>query len=200
MLRIGEKSTVPLSKTRSPLRSRFAVRAALDMKALLAEKFRPRRAATLGSEASERMYPTLVPFFICPRYSGTVIVPLSRSIGPDWSNWTGPTRLSFVAEGGGPKYERLNAVPTDGGAGNRLQPGPGPNGPGPGPCDMLGFVSAPGAAISAGFLRSIPPSKALRGVRNRGESCAMAVRHSVIAVAVATVREIRRTFRYLQFK
>src|SRR5260370_23893554 len=168
MLRIGEKSTVPLSKTRSPLRSRFAVRAALDMKAILAEKFNPRRAATLGSETSDRMYHTLAPFFICPRYSGTVIVPLTRSIGPDLSNWTGPTRLSFVAEGGGPKYERLNAVPTDGGAGNRLQPGPGPNGPGPGPCDMLGFVSAPGAAISAGFLPSIPPLEAPGGEGNHG--------------------------------
>ena len=37
-------------------------------------------------------------------------------------------------EGGGPKYERLTDVPTDAGAGNKLQPGPGPIGPGPGPC------------------------------------------------------------------
>jgi hypothetical protein len=40
-------------------------------------------------------------------------------------------------EGGGPKYERGTAAPTDAGAGNRSQPGPGPIGPGPGPCAEL---------------------------------------------------------------
>src|SRR5439155_19887631 len=33
---------------------------------------------TCRDETSERMYHTLVPFFICPRYSATVIVPLTR--------------------------------------------------------------------------------------------------------------------------
>src|SRR5712671_2556381 len=75
MLRMGEKSTVPLSNTKFPFGSRFAVRAALAMKVIFAEKFRPREAATSESSTSVKTYQTLAPFFICPRYRGIVIVP-----------------------------------------------------------------------------------------------------------------------------
>ena len=51
-----------------------------------------------------------------------------------------------------------------------------------------------------GFLRSIVPWNDFRGVRSRGESCAKAVIAIVIASAEAMLREIRRTFRFLQFK
>src|SRR6266853_667485 len=95
----------------------------------------PRNEATLASLTSVRMYHTVLELplpFKDPRYSGSVIVPFRSSTVPDFNNWTGPTRLGLVSEGGGPKYERLTAAPMDGGAGNRLQPGPGPIGPGPG--------------------------------------------------------------------
>jgi len=65
---------------------------------------------------------------------------------------------------------------------------------------VLGFPSVLASAISKGFLRSIAPWAALRGARSRGESCAKAVIAIVIATAEAMVREIRRTFRFLQFK
>ena len=48
MLREGEKSTVPALNTKSALSSKFAVRAALPMKLILAEKFSPSSAATSG--------------------------------------------------------------------------------------------------------------------------------------------------------
>src|SRR6202007_1970193 len=101
---------------------------------------------------------------------------------------------------GGPKYERSTVVPTDGGAGSKLQPGHGPIGPGPGPCAVLGFPVVPASAISKGLLRSIAPWCALRGARSRGESCARAVMASVITAAETMVREIRRTSRLLSFK
>src|SRR5258708_34851682 len=112
------------------------------------------------------------------------MVPWVASTVPDLSNWTGPTRLGLLAEGGGPKYERLMLAPTEGGAGNKLQPGPGPIGPGPGPCAVLGSTVAAASAMSAAR-KSILPSKALRGVRSRGESCAKAVKLSAIATANA---------------
>ena len=91
-------------------------------------------------------------------------------------------------------------MPTDAGAGSRLQPGPGPIGPGPGPCAKLGSPVVVASAISKGFLRSIVPWNDFRGVRSRGESCAKAVIAIVIASAEAMLREISRTFRFLQFK
>jgi integrase len=48
------------------------------------------------------------------------------------SSCTGPTRLWLTVDGGGPKYERPTAAPTEAGAGNRLQPGRGPRAPPPG--------------------------------------------------------------------
>src|SRR5229473_1428600 len=147
----------------------------------------PRNEATLASLTSVRMYHTVLepPFPLTdPRYSGSVTVPFWSSTVPDFNNWTGPTKLGLVAEGGGPKYERLTAAPTEAGAGNRLQPGPGPIGPGPGPCAVLGFTVAAASVMSAARM-SILPSNALRGLRSRGESCAKAVKLSAIATANA---------------
>src|ERR1700752_518569 len=134
MFLLGAKLTVPLSNTIFPLRSRLPVLAALDAKLSFAEKFSPSSAAMPGLETSVRTYQTF--FFVSfrdPLYRGIVIVPFATSIGPVFKSWTGPTRLWLVDEGGGPKYESGTFVPTDAGAGNRLQPGPGPIGPGPGP-------------------------------------------------------------------
>src|SRR5437879_2117660 len=86
---------------------------------------------------------------IDPWYSGSVIVPFAASIVPDLSNWTGPTRLGLLSDGGGPKYDRLTAAPTDAGAGSRLHPGPGPIGPGPGPWSMLKVVDPSEASAAA---------------------------------------------------
>src|SRR5579872_297307 len=122
-------------------------------------------------------------------------------MGPVLSNWTGPTRLRFVVEGGGPKYERSTVVPTEGGDGNRSQPGPGPIGPGPGPCAVLVSVVVAAPAMSAGrFPSSILPGNALRGVRCRGESCANAVIPRVTTIAGAKARKIGRTLQPLKFK
>src|SRR6266567_8575465 len=120
-----------------------------------------------------------------------VIVPLVASTGPLLSNCTGPTKLRLTVEGGGPKYERFTVVPTEGGAGNKLQPGPGPIGPGPGPCAVLGsnVVAASKMPVAN---KSNLPSKPLRGARSRGESwasavtLASAVKLSAIATANAT--------------
>jgi hypothetical protein len=52
------------------------------MNAIFFEKFSPRSAATSGSSTSDKMYQTLVPFFICPRYNGH----RDRSVDQiDWS-------------------------------------------------------------------------------------------------------------------
>src|ERR1700745_2065775 len=79
-----------------------------------------------------------------------VMVPCAASTTPVSSNWTGPTKLRLVSEGGGPKYDRGTVAPTDGGAGNKLHPGPGPIGPGPGPWSELKVVEAAvvGAAVA----------------------------------------------------
>src|ERR1700692_313250 len=100
------------------------------------------------------------------------MAPCWSSTGPVLSSCTGPTRLGFTVEGGGPKYERFTVVPTEAGAGNKLQPGPGPIGPGPGPWAVLGFTAAaPTSAISAAlYLSAIGPWNAGRGARSRGES------------------------------
>src|SRR5579864_8588355 len=66
-----------------------------------------------------------------------VIVPCLASTVPLFSSCTGPTRLRLTEEGGGPKYDRGTDAPTEGGAGNKSQPGPGPIAPGPGPCAEL---------------------------------------------------------------
>src|SRR5260370_35091353 len=100
------------------------------------------------------------------------MVPWVASTVPDLSNWTGPTRLGLLAEGGGPKYERLMLAPTEGGAGNKLQPGPGPIGPGPGPWAVLGSPSAGPSLISAAILPSTDRSHALPCVRKRADSSA----------------------------
>src|ERR1700726_1669752 len=84
-----------------------------------------------------------------PWYSGSVIVPFAASIVPDLSNCTGPTRLGLLSDGGGPKYDRLIAAPTDAGAGRRLQPGPGPMGPAPGPWSVLKVVDPAEASAAA---------------------------------------------------
>src|SRR6266699_3515433 len=119
-----------------------------------------------------------------------VIVPLVASTGPLFRSWTGPTKLRLTVDGDGPKYERFTVAPTEGGAGNRLQPGPGPIGPGPGPCAVLKFAGAP-TSVTLALRRSILASKVLRGVRSRSESCARAVMPSVIAIAeVSAPREI----------
>src|SRR6516162_5508913 len=68
------------------------------------------------------------------------MVPFFSSTVPDFSSWTGPTKLGLLSEGDGPKYERPTEAPTEGGAGKRLQPGPGPIGPGPGPWSVLGLT------------------------------------------------------------
>ena len=104
MLLLGVKSTVPLSNTMFPFSSRLPVRAALEAKLSFAEKFSPSSAATPWLEVSVRMYQMFlfVPFKL-PLYSGMVIVPFAVSIGPEFSSWTGPTRLGFVVEGEGPK-------------------------------------------------------------------------------------------------
>src|SRR5258705_839306 len=117
------------------------------------------------------------------------MVPLATSTGPVFSSWTGPTKLRLTVDGEGPKYERFTAAPTDGGAGNKLQPGPGPIGPGPGPCAVLGSAAADGSGMVA-LRMSIFPSNALRGMRCRGESCANAVTPSITAIAKGTVSEI----------
>ena len=78
-----------------------------------------------------------------PLYKGKVTVPFFASTVPEFSNCTGPTRLGLVVEGGGPKYDKPTVAPTDGGAGNKLQPGPGPIGPGPGPCSELKLEDIP---------------------------------------------------------
>src|SRR6266403_4122159 len=125
------------------------------------------------------------------------MVPLATSTGPLFSSCTGPTKLRLTVDGDGPKYERFTVAPTEGGAGNRLHPGPVPIGPGPGPCAVLGSPAAAASATLATL--AIAPWNAPRGVRSRGESCANAVTPSVIAIAEAIVREIRRTLRSLQF-
>ena len=78
-----------------------------------------------------------------PLYKGKVTVPFLASTVPEFSNCTGPTKLGLVVEGGGPKYDKPTVAPTDGGAGNKLQPGPGPIGPGPGPCSELKLEDIP---------------------------------------------------------
>jgi hypothetical protein len=97
------------------------------------------------------MYQTVffVPFSV-PLYKGKVTVPFLASTVPEFSNCTGPTKLVLVVEGGGPKYDKPTDAPTDGGAGNKLQPGPGPIGPGPGPCSELKLDEIP-AEEAAGF-------------------------------------------------
>src|SRR5260370_27150469 len=105
-----------------------------------------------------------------------VIVPLAALTGPEFSSWTGPTRLRLTVDGDGPKYDKSTVAPTEGGAGNRLHPGPGPIGPGPGPCALLKFPPVAAGESSTFALRmSILPSNALRGVRSCGELCARAV-------------------------
>src|SRR5579863_6023432 len=101
------------------------------------------------------------------------MVPFVASTGPVLSNWPGPPKPCLVVEGGGPKYERSTLVPTEAGAGSKLQPGPGPIGPGPGPCAVLGFpavVVSPKGKCGRWF----SPVDRLCGVRSRGDSCAMA--------------------------
>ena len=96
-----------------------------------------------------------------------------------------------MVEGGGPKYDRSKVVPTDGGAGNKLQPGPGPMGPGPGPWAALESADAAGSTMSAVLNRcSIAPWNARRGVRRRDDSWVKAVNPDVSATAEATVHEI----------
>src|ERR1700719_4393092 len=110
------------------------------------------------------------------------MVPLMSSTGPVLSSWTGPTKLGLLVEGGGPKYERPTAAPTEGGAGNKLQPGPGPIGPGPGPCAVLGSAAVFASAMLP-LRMSIFPSNALRGLLCRGESCAKAREPSAMTAA-----------------
>jgi hypothetical protein len=73
-------------------------------------------------------------------------------------------------------------------------------GPGPGPCASLKF--APAVALLTSSLNGdwIWPDPVLRGVRSRGEFCANAVMLSVIAIAEAIAREIRRTLTSMKFK
>src|SRR6201984_2657431 len=78
-----------------------------------------------------------------------VMVPCAASTTPVSSNWTGPTKLRLVSEGGGPKYDRGTVVPMDAGAGNKLHPGPGPIGPGPGPCSELKLVDVSAVVVAA---------------------------------------------------
>src|ERR1700747_2360618 len=78
-----------------------------------------------------------------------VMVPCAASTTPVSSNWTGPTKLRLVSEGGGPKYDRGTVVPIDAGAGNKLHPGPGPIGPGPGPWSELKLVDARAVVVAA---------------------------------------------------
>src|SRR6266851_5590252 len=127
----------------------------------------PRNEATLASLTSVRMYHTVLepPFPLTdPRYSGSVTVPFWSSTVPDFNNWTGPTKLGLVAEGGGPKYERLTLAPMEGGAGNRLQPGPGPIGPGPG-WAITGIAMAVARTIPAAS--AIEPRTTSRGGRRQ---------------------------------
>ena len=56
--RLGEKSTLPASKIRYELLSKFAVRAPGPAFVSLAETFSPSREATPGSSVSVRMYQT----------------------------------------------------------------------------------------------------------------------------------------------
>src|ERR1700693_5377241 len=127
ILRTGEKSTVPLSKTRLPWSSKWAVLAPTEANVSLAEKFRPSSAATSESSTSLKMYQTFFPLpFICPKDSGMVMVPFATSIWPVSSNCTGPTKLRLVEEGGGPKSDSGTAVPMAAGGGETLHPGAGP--------------------------------------------------------------------------
>src|SRR6202035_5094379 len=138
MLRFGAKLTVPLSNTTLPSASRFPVLAACDAKVSFVEKFRPSSAATPGLSTSVRTYQIglLVPASR-PLYKGIVMVPCLASTVPEFRSCTGPTRLGLVVDGDGPKYDSGTDAPTDGGAGNKSQPGPGPIAPGPGPCAEL---------------------------------------------------------------
>src|SRR5882757_8104133 len=138
MFRRGAKFTVPLSNTILPSASRLPVLAAFAAKVSLVEKFSPSSAATPALSTSVRMYQMAlwVPASR-PLYSGRVIVPFLASTVPEFNSCTGPTRLGLVVEGDGPKYDSGTLAPTDGGAGNKSQPGPGPMGPGPGPCAEL---------------------------------------------------------------
>jgi len=116
----------------------------LEAKVSLAEKFKPSSAATLGLSTSVKTYQMV--FFeplSVPLYKGKVTVPFLASTVPEFSNCTGPTKLGLVVEGGRPKYDKPTDAPTDGGAGNKLQPGPGPIGPGPGPCSELKLEEIP---------------------------------------------------------
>src|SRR5580700_3270419 len=113
MLLTGEKSTVPLLKTRSLFWSKLAVRAAFAANVIFAEKFSPSSAATSESSTSVKMYQTFLPSFMCPRYRGIVIVPVVVSTGPVFNSWTGPTKLRLTEDGGGPKYERFTVAPTE---------------------------------------------------------------------------------------
>src|SRR5260370_35411193 len=47
-----------------------------------------------------------------------------------------------MVEGDGPKYDNGTLVPTDAGAGKRLQPAPGPMGPGPDPWSVLNVLDS----------------------------------------------------------
>src|ERR1700757_1391967 len=87
-----------------------------------------------------------------------VMVPCAASTTPVSSNWTGPTKLRLVSEGGGPKYERGTVAPTEGGAGNRLHPGPGPIGPGPGPCSELKVVGVTAVVAASSKLVVVAPA------------------------------------------
>src|SRR5258708_78103 len=80
-----------------------------------------------------------------------VIVPCAASTVPVLSSCTGPTRLGLTVEGEGPKYDSGTDAPTEGGAGNKSQPGPGPIGPGPGPCSELKDEEDP-AEVTAGSM------------------------------------------------
>src|SRR6202040_2620320 len=76
------------------------------------------------------------------------------STTPVSSNWTGPTKLRLVSEGGGPKYDRGTVVPMDAGAGNKLHPGPGPIGLPPGPwAELIVLNSCEAARSPAGCAR-----------------------------------------------
>src|SRR5579871_4896086 len=117
------------------------------------------------------------------------MVPFLSSIGPVLSNCTGPTRLGLVVEGGGAKYERFTVVPTEAGAGNRLQPGPGPIGPGPGPCAVLGFEIEVASVITPSRdLGSIVLDATRRGLRIRCTSCADIIVPNARAIAGASAQ------------
>src|SRR5258708_39633578 len=92
-----------------------------------------------------------------PLYKGIVMVPCAASTVPVLSSCTGPTRLGLTVEGEGPKYDSGTDAPTEGGAGNKSQPGPGPIGPGPGPCSELKDEEDP-AELTAGSLVAAGPA------------------------------------------